>query len=248
MFTRQGNVMESLRAVQDFLDTNADRLGNIGTSGARLRLDETIALLSTHIADQSGEHLTAMGLTRQQFARRKTLLRDHMAPVARIARAELPVTPELAPLRMPRGSPGVQRLDALARGMAQAAEPFADVFIAFGRAPDFVARLNAAAERMLDAGSERRLARASGAGATVGLKQFLTRGRKIVHVLDALVTTQLQGDEPLLAHWNSIKRVKRVAVRGARLQGGAAVVAELPSPFHESTHPTAAQSQGAAAS
>jgi alkanesulfonate monooxygenase SsuD/methylene tetrahydromethanopterin reductase-like flavin-dependent oxidoreductase (luciferase family) len=65
-----------------------------------------------------------------------------MAPVARIARADLPNTPEFRPLRMPRGRITPEKLAAAGSGMAQAAARYTDTFVAAGLSPDFVAQLN----------------------------------------------------------------------------------------------------------
>jgi hypothetical protein len=51
-------------------------------------------------------------------------------------------------------------------------------------------------------------------GATQGLKTMLSRGRRIVHVLDAFVTTALQDDPVTLASWNIVKRVQLTARPG----------------------------------
>jgi hypothetical protein len=48
-------------------------------------------------------------------------------------------------------------------------------------------------------------------GATTGLKQQLSGARKLVHVLDAFVQTALEDNESLLASWDVIKRVRRIA-------------------------------------
>jgi hypothetical protein len=50
-------------------------------------------------------------------------------------------------------------------------------------------------------------------GATTGLKVTLSRGRKIVGVLDAFVKTALKDDPALLADWDVIKRVRIIPTR-----------------------------------
>jgi hypothetical protein len=46
----------------------------------------------------------AMGLTAAKDAKREALIRDHMAPIARIAKLEAAAFPALAPLAPPAGS------------------------------------------------------------------------------------------------------------------------------------------------
>ena len=213
MQTMQGNMLQSLRTVQAFLDENADKLGEVVKTGARQRLDETIAETTRYVAEQSGNQLASRGATQRQRVLRTLLLRDHMAPVSRIARSELPPTPEVEPFRMPKGKPTVERLAAAAHGMAKAAEPFAPVFVQAGLAPDFIAQLTGAADAMVQSLSDRSQSRGRQSGATSGLKVTLSSGRKIVHVLDAFVRTALQSDPPLLANWNAVKRVQKTAAR-----------------------------------
>lgn len=210
MRTVQGSAFRALRAVQAFLDANATALAGVVSSGARKRLDDVIVALDGHAGLQSGSNLAARSATQTQRALREALLRDHMAPIAKIAASELPDSPELEPLRLPLGDPSPERLWALATGMAAAAAQHADVFTTAGLPPDFAAQLNTAADAMLASVDQREQSRATRIGATQGIKTLLSTGRKIVHALDALVKSVLKSDPPLLAAWLVAKRVKLV--------------------------------------
>ena len=63
MQTVQGNVLQSLRSVQTFLDENAEKLGEVVKTGARQRLDETIAETTRYVAEQSGNSTGAQNAT-----------------------------------------------------------------------------------------------------------------------------------------------------------------------------------------
>ena len=219
MQTSQGNMLDSLKAVQHFLDEHAAKLGDVATGAARKRLDDVVAELAAHVADQSGSDLASQGSTKKQRALRAALIRDHMAPISRIARADLPDTPEVQPLKMPRGKPSTQKLASIARGMAKAATPFASVFLSSGLPTDFVARLDTATNALLQAVVERSRNRGRRGGATTGLKDRLSAGRKIVRVLDALVKSAAVNDPVLLADWNIVKRVQRPGGRTASPSG-----------------------------
>jgi hypothetical protein len=210
MQTSQGSVLESLQAVQTFLTDNADKLGAVVKTGARQKLDDAIVELTTHAEEQQGSHLAAQGNTQEKRSLQLVLRRDHMAPIARIARADLPPTPAVEPLKMPKGRPTVARLAALADGMANAATPLADTFISAGLPTDFIAQLRAATTAMVASVAERNQNRGKRGGATTGLKQKLGRARRIVHVLDAL-----KDDQVLLSSWNIVKRVRRNTNRPA---------------------------------
>jgi hypothetical protein len=213
MRTVQGNVFQSLRAVAAFLDANASAFPNVVASGSRKRLDEIIAALSNHVATQSGSELASQGATRTHHALRRALVRDHMTPVARIARLERAALPVLTPFRIPNARPTAERLAAAAYGMAEAAAEYSTVFVAAGLPDDFIERLTAAADAMLASLDDRTQSRGARGGATQGLKTRLAEGRRIVAVLDALVTTALRDDPALLASWNVVKRVKHHGAR-----------------------------------
>ncbi len=211
MQTKQGKMLESLRSVEQFLDANADKLATVVNTGARQRLTAAIAALSTHVSEQTGSNLAAQGATQKKEALRQSLLRDHMAPIARIAAADIPNLPELSPLRMPRGKPTAEKLAGFAYGMGAAATPFTDTFTTAGLPADFIAQLNAAADAVVGVVANRTNSRGKRRGATDGLKAKLTEGRKVVHILDALVRSALKDDPALLGNWNLVKRVTKTA-------------------------------------
>jgi hypothetical protein len=100
-----------------------------------------------------------------------------MAPIARIAAADIPNLPELSPLRMPRGKPTAEKLASFAYGMGAAAAPFADTFTKAGLGADFVAQLSAAADAVVGVVATRRQAEASGAARRTAQAR-LTEGRR----------------------------------------------------------------------
>jgi hypothetical protein len=213
MQSLQGNLLQSLRAVEEFLDVNAARLDGVVKSGTRQKLGESIAALEMYVVEQAGSSLASQGATQRNRALRKALVRDHMAPIARLVQADLPPAPEVDALRMPDPAWSMERLAAAAHGMAQAAAPYADAFVAAGLKPDFVARLTAAANAMTDAVSDRAQTRGKLSGATKGLKTTLAAGRKLVRVIDAFVESELAEDPALLASWKRVKRVRKVTIR-----------------------------------
>jgi len=219
MKTSQGHTLTSLRAVASFLEANTQRLGDVAASGTRTKLDETIVALSSHVTDQVATDIAARGATRKLAGLRTALIRDHMKPIARIARCELPSSPELAPLKCPRGRPTIARLAAAATGMANAAEPFAHVFVGAGLPADFIRRLIIAANTLNDVVNERQQLAGARVGATRGLRTQLSRGRGLVQVLDAFIQSALSDDPATCQNWNIVMRVPR----GPRSQPPSAV-------------------------
>ena len=246
MQTRQGNVLKSLRTVEDFLNDHADRLSEVVNTGVRTRLTGAITDLAVHKADQSGSSFASQGTTKQQQTLRRALVRDHMVPIARIARIDLPATPEIESLRVPSGRPSIERLAAAANGMAQAAAPHADVFITAGLPVDFVAQLNGAATAMLQSVDLRERRQVAKVGATTGIKSKLTNARKVVHVIDALVQKALQGDDALLSSWKRAKRVQFGGIGTPAVQPPPVPV-PAPSPAPASTPAVASAADAKAA-
>jgi hypothetical protein len=204
MRTIQGNMVQSLRAVQAFLDDNATELSDAATSGARKKLDEVMDQLHERVIVQTGSEYCARGAITKRVALRRVLVMKHMAPIARIARAALPVSPELESFRFSRGKPTAERLAQAAAGMATTAGPHVATFVRYGMPADFIDRLEAAAQAMLDAVDDGKQRRGFRAGATKSIAATLTAARKPVHVLDAFVTPAVDHDPALLA-WNTNK-------------------------------------------
>ena len=228
MQTRQACGLQSLQSVQAFLDDHAAALRDISSGAARKRLDTLVTQLNAHVAEQAASNYASQGATKKVRALRRALLRDHMAPIARVARADLPNGIELQPLKMPRGNTGTGKLAATAYGMAKAAKPFAAVFLLAGLPPDFIDRLVTAADTLLQAGKDRMRSRGRRGGATRALATRLSAARKMVHVIDALVQSAAADDAVLLADWNIIKRARRIA-RGAADASLGSVAGEIPA-------------------
>ena len=227
MQTAQGNLLESLRNVKAFLDIHAEQLGSVIKTGTRTSLLEAIADLEGFGNQQAAGDGASKGATKLRAALRVALIHDRMAVVSRIGRAKLPNTPELATLKMPRGNPSDTKLAQAAYEMANAADAHAPVFVEAGLDADFAAQLKKAADAMIDARQLRSMSRVRRATATKGLKSQLSAGRKIVHVLDALVRTELRQEPALLAGWTQAKRVSKVT--GAPASGGPAPATPAPS-------------------
>ncbi len=207
---RQSTTLQSLRAARAFVDMNAGALVGVVDTGSLKRLGDSIESLAHHADDQSGSQLKAQGLTERQKTLRSEL-HAQMVTVARVARADLPTTPEFKALRLPRGRPAPERLKAAAAGMAQVAAEHVAVFTAAGLPNDFVAQLTAAAQAVLDAVDDRKLTSGKRSGATAGLARQVAEGKRVLAILDALVTRALRDNAPLLANWKSVIRVPRTA-------------------------------------
>ena len=209
MNPRQGRALLALYAVDVFLDANIHRLPKTAATGMRARFKRALAELELHVQVQAGAPLMAMGLTLSKDKKRDSLIHDHMAPIACIARLEAATHPALGAIKMPRGAPGTAKLLSQATAMATQAADYRDVFIATGLRRSFVEDLLAAIDDMLstlDARAERRGARS---GATRGLAAALKACTAYKAVLASFIESEARDDVPLLMNWRTVQRVAR---------------------------------------
>ena len=214
MQTTQGYVLESLWNVKAFLESNADKLGNVINTGVKAELLQTIEELEAFSDEQTDGAGTVKNATKIAQARRFTLVNDHMAVISRIGRAKLPHTPELATLKMPHGRPSTARLVEAAYQMANSAQKNAPIFVAAGLPEDFAAQLKAAADAVIESRQQRSLAQVNRTVANKALETKLASARKLVHVLDAMIKTAIRSDPTLLPGWKQVKRVSKISAYG----------------------------------
>ncbi len=206
MQAKHVTVLNTLQRVQRFMDTNADTLGSVNTSGYRHVLDDTVIALKDHAVNQSASQQMGQGETARQRALRSALRQNHMRPIATIAAAELRQVPEFIALRMPAPNLTTQRLIAAAGAMRVAAQSYEHTFVAGGLAADFLDQLQAAADALTQSLTDRGASTTTQAAATAGLAATASRGRATVRVLDSLVQPQLAGNAALLTQWKTAKR------------------------------------------
>ncbi|MDB4913088.1 MAG: hypothetical protein JWM95_732 [Gemmatimonadetes bacterium] len=221
MQQNQGNMVSSLRAIEEFLDGNAAKLGSVVQTSLKKNLHDALVDLDGHATDQSSSTTQAQFSTAKHRDARTALTRDLMAPIARIAKVQLPGVVGIEKLRMPKARTSAEQLAAAARGMAEAASPYTATFIAAGVPADFAAQLNSVVDTMLGHRTERAQSIGKVTGATKSLKGRLAEARRVVHAIDALMKTALKDDSTLLASWNQVKRVHRTRGTTATTAGPA---------------------------
>ena len=209
MNTTQTRVLASLRTADAFLDDNAARIAGKLKPALRARLTVAMTGLASIITEQQSLTRAVTGSARDRAATRTALVRDHMAPIARVAKLELSSTPAIAQFTLPKTRLSTEKLAAAANGMAKAAVPYTDVFIAAALPDDFVAQLTAATDAMLTFNQQRAANANRRTGMTSGLGAKLKEARVIVRAVDAIVRSVLTDDPILLATWESASRVQQ---------------------------------------
>lgn len=209
MQSAQSGMITRLLGVRAFFAKHDDRLGDIARSGTRRQLDAILAELEQSATTQSG----APGDQKRgglQFKRlRRVLVRKHMTLIARVAAADLPSSPALAPLRLP-GRSTVAQLVAAARSMAKTAEPHAAIFVAAGLPEDFIHRLLSAADELSQFDGQRKQQRGEGVAATKSLAMRINAANRVIGVLDAMIQGAFEDDPAFLAEWSSVRRVRKL--------------------------------------
>ncbi len=219
MNSQQERIYNTGRRIQAFLIANDAVLGTINKSGTRADLDAVVPALGESGGRQAAGRVNAIGETANQRALRLALQLNHMQPIASVARAKLRTVPNFQAMTMPRPHTRIVSVLAHAHGMAEAAQPYAQVFIDAGLSQDFIARLTAAADAVKTSIDTRAAARGQRSSATGTLKDLETRARLTFKALNDIVVPILSADvahSGLLAEW---KKARRVDSRGGPVVG-----------------------------
>lgn len=210
MRARDCRTLTALCAARQFLHDHAEALPALTESDLPRHLDAIIAAIRSHATDQGVHGIRVHSVAATQHTLRRALLCNHMTPIVRIARADLPHTPEFKVLRMPSGRPTIDQLASAASAMAAMAERFTDTFVAAGLPPSFVEALHAAIRGLTDMRDEATLARGRRHGAARGVDTAIVQGHHTLRALDTLISTALRGDHALLANWRAVIATPRL--------------------------------------
>jgi hypothetical protein len=206
MLSETSTALSTLHAVQAFMTTHADALGNLNTSASRQDLDSIESTLSNQaLAQVSSRNGGTATQTRLRVAK-NSLLVKYLRPMSAVAQAKLSQSPDFAELKLPKSTRSAQQLVTAAGAMGDAASKQADTFIAAGMAPTFLADLKSAVNDVIAAEASKSNTKSSRMGATSALKVNTSQARRVVKQLDALIEPQLANDPALLVKWKATKR------------------------------------------
>jgi hypothetical protein len=211
MQSRQGQLIDTARNVQAFLDENAAVIGPTIAS-SRANLDDAVAQLTAMAVTQSGGKILSKGATARQKTLRTSLRGNFMKPIADVAKLKLGDVPEFGALTMPKKQLGSTQLVASAHAMADAAEPHAAVFIGVGLPDDFVSELRTAADAVTTSMNGRQVQLGLSRSATAGIKDQETRVRALFRLINALVVPKLGSNVVLLSKWKATKAITHTTV------------------------------------
>jgi hypothetical protein len=208
MLQSQQRTLDSLRRVQDFIETHAATLGAISTSATRQELTTAIDETSSQHINQGTAHRTLVGEMSRQRVLAQQLVDSHMRPITKFARGKLRGVPDYAALTVRVGAVNVTRLLSAARTMGEVAAKYTSQFASAGLAADTVERLKAATEALAGAKDSRSHAKGVRMASRRAIAAALIRGRDAVRVLDAQISQVLPGNDALLTTWRAVSRVE----------------------------------------
>jgi hypothetical protein len=220
MNSQQERTLQAFRRMQGWLAAQPE-LAAGPSSAADTPLAQQVAALgvvvqqfTTRAAQQQSAGRGGKGATAEARALRVELIKQHMQPIADMAKAAIPdVVKMTEALRLPGIRLSTEKLFAAADAMAKAAEQYKTVLVQRGLPTDFVEQLRAVAAAYKNAVDARGQHIANGRGATEGLTTAAAEGRKLVLSLSVIVNKRLRADSVALAEWNQLKRV---TLKGAR--------------------------------
>ena len=214
-------LLETLRAVQTFLDGVKALIAPINESGARKALDDVVEQLTMRSVDQNAGRVNGRGETTRQRKLRDALRIGQMKPIADIASVTLSEEPRLSDFVAPNARASSTHLIACAGAMADAAKAYQSVFTARGLPEDFIAQLQAASDALEESLSNRAQSLSRSRGATAAMSPLVKQGRGALRVLDSLMTRTLQPGDRVLGEWRAVKviRTKPGRPRGSAASG-----------------------------
>lgn len=229
MQLKRSRVFDAGRRVQGFLDSEGPALGATVPETLRTQLDAAIARIAAFQLEEETLVGTPQGETANQEAMRKALYADFLQPIAGVARFALRNTPDLTTLVV---SPNDLRNDEFltkVNAVADCAATHEQLFLQHGLSADFIAQLRAAVTQIAASRDSRALRIGRLAAARAGIEEWTSELRKVLGVLNRVLTPILRKNPPLLANWVASKRVRATAVTPLPT-GDAGSVTGMPSP------------------
>jgi hypothetical protein len=218
----QERVVQSFRRVHGWFGANPQYVTGNPSLGTQVEtLNGIVQRLSDHAAAQDTQRSQTLLISKDEIEKRREVLSYQMAPIAKVARALHGTIPGIGVLVLPKGNSPTPEIITAATAMAQKAEIYKSVLVESGLPADFIEQLTAAAAALKASIDGRGLARASRVAATRGVGSELAIGRRVVAIIDAVVTRQIRAEPAKLAEW---EQLKRVTVRGVAVRAPVALV------------------------
>jgi len=215
MNTKQQRSLQSFRRVQGWFAAHVELLRAAPSPVAAFlaQLGEIVARIESNATQQDAQHRLSTRSSTDATLRRTAVI-EAMRPIAQIARTLRGSVLGISAISTMPGNADNERLVTAASSMVENASIFTTALIEHGLQPDCIETLRTAAAALKSSVDARGLAKASGVGASEGLRPDITQGKKLVSRIDASLLPQLRNDSTMLASWRNAKRVTTKGVVG----------------------------------
>jgi len=203
----QERVLQLFRRILGWFAANMQYLADNPSLAKQVEVFSGIVTrITDHATAQETKHAQTLLISTDETEKREEL-ESHMARIAKIARALRGTVPGITVLSMPKGNVSTPGIVMAATAMTEKAEIYKDVLVESGMPADFIEQLTAAAAALKASIDGRGLARASRVAATTGVESEMEAGRRVVAILDAIVTHLIRSEPSKLAEWKQLTRV-----------------------------------------
>ena len=204
----QERVLQSFRRVEGWFAANPQYVAGNPSLGKQVEaLNGIVSRLSDHATAQNTQRAQSLLISKNETEKRRELVEHEMAPIVKVARALKGTVVGIGVLSMPKSNVTTPQLITAATAMVENAELYKDVLVESGLAADFIEQLKAATAALKASIDGRGLARASRVAATQGVESEVAVGRRVVAIIDAVVTRLIRAEPTKLAEWDQLKRV-----------------------------------------
>ena len=204
----QERVLQSFRRGEGWFAANPQYVAGNPSLGKQVEaLNGIVSRLSDHATAQNTQRAQSLLISKNETEKRRELVEHDMAPIVKVARALKGTVVGIGVLSMPKSNVTTPQLITAATAMVENAELYKDVLVESGLAADFIEQLKAATAALKASIDGRGLARASRVAATQGVESEVAVGRRVVAIIDAVVTRLIRAEPTKLAEWDQLKRV-----------------------------------------
>lgn len=172
-----------------------------GIATQLVALKNTVDRISHHVVEQQTLRPSAMRLTTDEPGFRNALITQHLRPIAQIARGLRKTVPGIDVLRLPNTRVRTATFLEEASTFAKQASVYASVLIEHGLSADFVAQLRSAIDAFQASNTARAVARNDHRGAGESITEEIAVGRRIILMLNGLVSRKIVTDGPEFTVW-----------------------------------------------
>jgi hypothetical protein len=134
------------------------------------------------------------------------LRRNHINPLVKYGNVGVPEVAELAAVQIPPFRSNNTEFATAAFAMAEAVTPFEGSLTLAGLALDFIGKMRAAAQALVDAVAGKKGHRRGRVGATGAIRKQVETCRRVVGAVDASVKASVREDDALLFEWQNVVR------------------------------------------